>query len=354
MANLVICERQELVDIADAIRANTSTTGQMSLNDMVGAINNIKNSDSDSSGGEEWFNDGNTHIWISLAEGRTSPMLGVGVKGTVTVDWGDGSEPDTLTGVSTTTAVYTPVHEYGKAGDYVITLSGGEVGVIGSYATGCRLLTNAESNPGLTRYAYNGSITKVELAPSVVVGEYAFNHCAALQDVLIPEGVRCVGSTGQYFATCASLQEVTLPSTFIFTWSKSGSFQECANLKKVILPSNSDSIPSDCFKSCYSLRQIVLPESIQMIYSGAFQSCHSLVSLAIPKNVSTIASSAFSLCCSLAYLDFSQHTSVPTLQSTGAFDRIAPDCQIRVPAALVDEWKAATNWATYAGYIVGV
>ena len=26
---------------------------------------------------DEWIGDGNTHIWITLYEGRTSPMLGV-------------------------------------------------------------------------------------------------------------------------------------------------------------------------------------------------------------------------------------------------------------------------------------
>ena len=29
-------------------------------------------------------------------------------------------------------------------------------------------------------------------------------------------------------------------------------------------------------------------------------------------------------------------------------------CQIRVPASLVDAWKVATSWSTYADYIVGV
>ena len=37
-----------------------------------------------------------------------------------------------------------------------------------------------------------------------------------------------------------------------------------------------------------------------------------------------------------------------------AFGSIAADCQIRVPAALVNAWKTATNWSTYADHIVGV
>lgn len=55
---------------------------------------------------------------------------------------------------------------------------------------------------------------------------------------------------------------------------------------------------------------------------------------------------------SLKCLDFSRATAVPSLASTRL--DIPSDCEIRVPASLVDTWKAATNWATYADHIVGV
>ena len=67
--------------------------------------------------------DGKTRIYIHLEEGRTSPMLGVCPNGTVTVDWGDGTEPDTLTGTCVSTVKWTPTHEYGAAGDYVLKLT---------------------------------------------------------------------------------------------------------------------------------------------------------------------------------------------------------------------------------------
>lgn len=55
---------------------------------------------------------------------------------------------------------------------------------------------------------------------------------------------------------------------------------------------------------------------------------------------------------SLKCLDFSRATAVPSLTSTRL--DIPSDCEIRVPASLVDSWKAATNWASYADHIVGV
>ena len=56
----------------------------------------------------------------------------------------------------------------------------------------------------------------------------------------------------------------------------------------------------------------------------------------------------------MAIYDFTKHTSVPTLENVNAFQNIPSDCVIKVPELLVEEWKAATNWSTYADKIVGV
>ena len=49
--------------------------------------------------------DGKTRIYISLKDGRLKPRLGLGINGSVVVDWGDGSETDTMTGSSAATTV---------------------------------------------------------------------------------------------------------------------------------------------------------------------------------------------------------------------------------------------------------
>lgn len=72
----------------------------------------------------------------------------------------------------------------------------------------------------------------------------------------------------------------------------------------------------------------------------------------IPNSVQIIESYAFYRCSGLQYIDFSSHTSIPTLSDKYVFD--STTCEFRVPSALLDEWKVATNWSTYADRIVGV
>lgn len=204
--------------------------------------------------------DGTTRIYIHLEDGRTSPMLGICPNGTVTVDWGDDTEPDTLTGTSLTTVQWTPTHNYASPGDYVIRLTiDGEAQLYGDsrehvYAYILRYSSTADSR----NRVYQNSILKVEIGVGIRIGSSAFQYCSSLSSITIPDGVTSIGAY------------------------------------------------------------------------------------------------AFQYCYGIAYYDFTALSAVPTLSNTNAFTGIVADCEIRVPASLAEEWKAATNWATYADYIVGV
>lgn len=320
------------------------------LNAICDAVGSGGGSSGGGSGGSGGFpiGDGNTHMWISLPEGRTSPMLGVCPNGTVTVDWGDGTEPDILTGTGTTSIKFTPNHNYESSGDYVITLTvDGEMG-FGENGYFFRLNS---SSTDYRNQAYYSAVRKVELADGVTrIGSYAFKNCYSLSDVIIPDSVSTISMLA--FQNCYSLASITIPASVKYTYQ--GWFSGCYSLQSVTFPDGIKSISSDIFYSCYALQSVNIPDSVTSIDDRAFSGCSSLASIVIPGGVTSVGGTVFHNCKAVRFYDFTQSTAVPTLSSTSAFNGIASDCEIRVPAALVDEWKAATNWATYAYCIVGV
>ena len=366
--------------------------------------------------------DGTTRIYITLQEGRTSPMLGVCPNGIVIVDWGDGTESDVLTGTDISTVQWTPNHEYTKPGDYVIRLTvDGTMGLAGSSsanAYACILRYGPNSDKRNT--AYQNAIQKIELGNGVTrIGGYAFYYCYSLASITIPNGVTYIGGNAFYYCTslasitfpdgvtsipdnafyyCYSLASIIIPDSITFIGSNA--FQNCYSLVSITIPNSVTSIGDRTFGSCYSLASITIPDGVTSIGSSAFGNCTSLASITIPDGVMIIGSNAFSQCYSLAsitipdgvfgiasstfaacyslasitipnsiayiynsafqncssvrFYDLSRCTVVPTLSSTNAFSGISADCEIRVPTALYDEWIAATNWSTWANYIVAV
>ena len=298
----------DLTSVADAIRSKGGTSEALAFPaGFVSAIEAIE-----AGGGGEVTppttpTDGGTRVYIHLEYGRTSPMLGVCPNGTVTVDWGDGTEPDTLTGTSTTTVKWTPTHEYTAPGDYVIALTvEGTMGFYGNSGTNqySGILRYASSSDTRNR-AYQNAVQKVEIGEGVTsIGNYAFQNCCSLASVTIPEGVTSIGNYAFYY--------------------------------------------------CDSLASVTIPEGVTSIGNYAFYYCCSLASITIPESVTSIGSSAFQYCYGMRYYDFTAYTSVPALSSTNVFSGIPSDCQMLIPAALYDEWSAATNWVAYAKYMVAV
>ena len=105
---------------------------------------------------------------------------------------------------------------------------------------------------------------------------------------------------------------------------------------------------------CNMLQAVEIGKNVTSIGAYAFGSCYSLSSVSIPQGVTSIGTNMFGYCYGMAIYDFTKHTSVPTLVNTNAFSSIPSDCVIKVSASLLEEWKAATNWSTYADKIVGV
>ena len=240
-------------------------------------------------------NDGKTRIYIHLEEGRTSPVLGVCPNGTVDIDWGDGTTHDTLTGSSTSTAVYTSAHNYAAPGDYVIQLT--VTGSMGFGSNGLLVYTSESDNRD---FVYRNAIRKVELGSDVTsIGDRAFYSCATLSSITIPDGVTSIGNSA--------------------------------------------------FGACYSLSSITIPDSVTSLGNYAFYNCYSLLSITIPDSVTSIGVQAFYNCYGLAHIYFLP-TTPPSVSNSNTFSNIPTDCVIHVPVGSLSAYTSAANYPSSSTY----
>lgn len=205
----------------------------------------------------------------------------------------------------------------------------------------------------INSYAFNGcaNLTQINLPEALTfIGSSAFQNCSNLTEIVLPDGLGIINSS--VFSGCAKLESITIPESV--TSIGYGSFIGCKSIAEITVPSKVTSIGMSAFSGCTALKDVILSEGLTTINSNAFQTCTALTEIAIPSTVTTMAGYVFYGCTALQTVDFSSHTSVPTLSGTYAFQNCPSTLQIKVPAALYDEWIAATNWSTYANYIVAV
>ena len=324
--------------------------------------------------------DGKTRVYVHLEAERLSPTLGLGVNGSVDIDWGDGTAHSTLTGTSLTTKVET-THTYAAAGDYVVTLTvTGSASIMG--ASQYSYLFYTSNN---TRYAYLNAIQRVEIGANMSIGTTAFYNCYSLTSVSIPSGVTSIDSSAFYncyslhsvnipntvtsistsaFNSCYSLHSVSTPNTVTSIESNafnncrslssanipntvtsigSSTFSGCYSLTSVSIPSGVTTIGSSSFNTCYSLHSLNIPNMVTSIGSTAFGNCYSLTSVSIPSGVTTIGANTFSACYSLGFIKFEPATP-PTVNNSSTWLYVSTDCIIYVPSGTKATYEGATNY----------
>jgi hypothetical protein len=266
--------------------------------------------------------DGKTHLTIHIAEpGRMVVPLHFNqtVANGVTIDWGDGSPPETLTG----TGNRNTTHTYSAAGTYDITLdvTSGVLGLGANSSSYCVL-----GSTGNNGRVYCNMLKSVRIGNSVTtIGNYAFNYCYSLASVIIPHSVTTIGNYA---------------------------FRYCYSLASVIIPHSVTTIGNYAFAYCSSLASVIIPHSVTTIGNYAFGYCSSLASVIIPNSVTTIGDYAFGYCYGTAHY-YVYRTTPPTLGGTSVFVYIPSDCVIHVPAASLSAYQSATNWTAHAAKMVG-
>ena len=173
------------------------------------------------------------------------------------------------------------------------------------------------------------------------LGAYALNLCTELEKVDFPN----VLSVRTYaLNSCSKLVTVNLPKAVELGTS---SMAECDNLKTIELP-EATKLSSYALQYNDNLENVYIPKVVYL-GSNVFYGCPKLKGMDLG-NVSSITVHCFNGCSSFKTLSIRSETLVP-LNAVGALSGTLIESgtgYIYVPAALIDTYKAATNWSTYA------
>ena len=175
------------------------------------------------------------------------------------------------------------------------------------------------------------------------VGASAFSGCTSLTDVSFPN-VTTVGASA--FSGCTSLTDVSFPELITI----SGGMFEYSGIESVTdasFPKVTGIMGNYSFKQCPSLKY--WQHSMKFIYqSRTFFGCGNLEKVDI--HATGLTYHAFSGCL-LNALILRRADAICELGSTNAIDNSAivnGTGYVYVPSALLEEYKAATNWSNYA------
>lgn len=172
------------------------------------------------------------------------------------------------------------------------------------------------------------------------IGNYAFRYCYGLSgDVVLPSTVT---SIGQYsFASCKNITKFTATgaiTTFGACTFAGASADHKMTVHEIHLPNLGTSIALN----------------LNFGSATAANACQSLEVCDIGK-AKSIAANTFANCYALQTF-IMRRTSVTTLANVSAFSntplrgRNSLTAKIYVPEALIDDYKAASNWKTIDGY----
>lgn len=246
----------------------------------------------------------------------------------------------------------------------------------------------SSSAPGASAFAGCSALVSAAFPNLKSFGQYMFQSCIALTSVSAPEatsGAACA------FSGCTSLTSVAFPK---MTTLGQSMFYGCTKLASFSFSSGMTTIAAAAFYNCASLTSVSM-SGIKTIGSSAFNGCSRLASVAFPA-ATTVSRSAFynapittltltsvtsiqsNITNMAAVVDFSSKLSVVASAFAGDGNLIAlilrnaSQCTlanvnaltstpiaggygyIYVPEDLVDTYKSASNWVTYASRIYSV
>ena len=151
------------------------------------------------------------------------------------------------------------------------------------------------------------------------------------------------------FSGCRRLQEIVLPESIVIISDRA--FMRCIQLSSVNIPSRVRKIKDSSFTECYALPEVILPSSLESIGPYAFFECERMKTLRIPASVLSLGEDFMDFGLEDLYLE--PHSVVPASFTPFYASFLRKNLRIHVPASLLDQYKADSQWRIFADRMVG-
>ena len=248
----------------------------------------------------------------------------------------------------------------------------------GTLGANCTKLPNGVTTIGKQAFYQQTALALTELLETITsIGDSAFEGCTNLALNSLPSGLTNIGSRAFY--NCANLALSSIPDSV--TSIGGSAFYYCTKLALTELPKAvSIEVPNSCFSSCTSMSLDGLPDGIQIIGAYAFFHSFCIKNTIFPASLKSVGYEGLRGCSYNKTFVFLGDCTTLSLtdsaltQNSGLEDVIFPNAvavptcgrnilsgsrlgnlgigHIYVPDALVDSFKAASGWSTYANYIL--
>lgn len=341
--------------------------------------------------------DGKTRVYINInTTGTVYPYLALYINGSVTVDWGDGSATDTMTGTSDTETIVNKKHTYSKMGNYVITITPSEntTFTFASY-NGISLLISATGNSSSASSSnhnydnFRTLVQKIEIGSGVNSISNDNGRLYGLKTITMPSSITSIGTgflANSYnieyitvpknitqiknnFGNQSNLKNISIPKitsigdyftsnicniTLPYTLTTIGNYFKPTNRGKVVIPNSVTSVGTYFQQNNNVVTEVIVSENLTTIPDYFIFSSYSVSNVKFLGDITQIGTSMGNFlftCYSIDNVYFGNCTSVPTL--TGSFAaNVNRFYKIIVPDNLFDEWKTASGWSTYSSKIM--
>ena len=197
------------------------------------------------------------------------------------------------------------------------------------------------------------------------IGQSAFNGCAGLTSVVIPNSVLTINDRAFY--TCSNLSNVVVPNAL--TTIGKYAFLGCSNLVRIAIPETVTSIGDWAFSDCHKLATVNIPNTITVLNTGVFSGCLDLSTITLPTNLSSIGAHSFEGCSGLSTISlpstitdimtnafanctglkaFTVNWTTPLVITTDVFSGVnLLNVQLNVPPGTIVVYDEAAVWQDF-------